>query len=164
MLLGWELHSLFIDWNPAVKVPASLAAKDTSYHFCASHETMPWAPDWRVELPALDTKALPYTAVATCILGAMYAASLDVTYVLTGIRAEVASSPQWSNKLRELMSYNEVTPPRIFSHPAYDWDNAFVSEEAERLEIDLTSTWSCSRSYPACGECNSCKRRKEMGI
>lgn len=160
---GWHLDSLFIDWNPAVPSVESAAA-ETAEMYCDSHHVHRFGDDWRIPLPALNTTAIPYTAVASHTLGSMYAATLGVTYVASGVRAEVASSREWLHVLRRLYRFNRVSPIPIFVTPVYEASDGEVFATADRLGVPLASTVSCMVAEPSCGTCNSCQRRKETHL
>jgi len=161
--IGWELHSLFIDWNPTSSIQSGICARNTADRYCASHTVFAWPMDWMTWYPQLRKSTTPYALLGTYSLAAPYAQHIGADYIASGIRKEVVTSAEWLDAMRTILNVNKFADSKVFLLPVYDLSNDEVTSKGRELGVDMDSTWSCTVS-PQCGECESCRRRKGQSL
>jgi 7-cyano-7-deazaguanine synthase len=66
-------------------------------------------------------------------------------------------------KTNEIVSKHSRDQIKLFA-PFLDWSKRDIFNFCRLKRIPLSATYSCERGiWPACGECKSCKDRKELG-
>jgi len=162
--IGWDIHSLFLDWNPASLPGMSLASAETASLYCVDHTVFEYTLDLTVWLPTLRKKAMPFTSMTSTVIGAQFAYSKGISYVANGSRRECNRDPEWVRKLSEVINGNSFIEDGInLIFPVLDMTNDEVTARGRELGVDLESTWSCPND-PPCGQCESCVRREEQGL
>lgn len=159
----WEVHSLFIDWNPTVRDAAGLAARITADTYCDHHEVFAWPVDWMTWYPNLRKSTTPYAHLGTFALAAPFAQHVGADYIVSGVRREVSMDPAWFDAMKVVLNGNAFAGGKVFLVPVYEMTNEEVTAKAAELGVDLATTYSCT-AWPACGECASCRRRAAEGL
>jgi len=158
---GMDIHSLFIDWNRAARERSLQAAQATADMYCTDHLVFQYPDvDWMQWRPLIGKHGMPYTAQASLVIGAQYAAVLGTPWIASGVRREIARTKDlWvtiqTDALNEAAGFGLEC---VVLTPVWEMTDDQVWEEAERMGVDLSSTWSCCE-FPACGTCADCKRR-----
>jgi 7-cyano-7-deazaguanine synthase in queuosine biosynthesis len=158
---GWEVHSLFINWNPHLRPKGFEASAATAAKYCKTHQVQSYSNDWICLTPLQNNKVTTqYATMTSTMLGLQYAAYLGAEYVINGSRKDVYPDEQFGQKFMDLVNGNRVQSPRLLLFPVFNLTNEEVHEKAKSLGVSLDTTWSCS-VYPACGTCNGCIRRSK---
>lgn len=158
---GWEVYSLFINWNPRLRPMGHEASWDTAKMFDFPHQVQSYSTDWSCPTPTQNNKVTTqYATMTSTMIGLQYAAYLKADYVINGSRSEVHPDPEFRQKFMDLINSNRLQSERILLFPVYDLTNEEINEKAKSLGVDLKTTWSCS-VYPACNNCGGCERRRK---
>jgi 7-cyano-7-deazaguanine synthase in queuosine biosynthesis len=162
--IGWDVHSLFLDWNPASLPGMANAALATADSYCASHTVFKYPADFTVWLPPLRKRTMSFASLATTIIGIQFAYSEKISYVANGSRRECNRDREWVQKLSDIVNGNAFIEDGInLIFPVLNMNNDEVTARGRELGVDLESTWSCPND-PPCGQCESCVRRQEQGL
>lgn len=162
--LGYELYSFYIE-HPHVSKGAKPAAKRTADLYCISHEVFTYPKDWFLKKKdnGYTGNHFPMSGPTSHVLGAQYAAFMEIEYVFTGLKKEgrLINVGDLIMEICKGGTVRQLIP--IFSMPLYDLTTAQVVEKAKELGVPLDDTQSCNH-YPPCGICHKCKLRKEVGL
>jgi hypothetical protein len=160
---GWEINSLFIDWNVRLRPAGPEAAKRTADLYCASHTVLPYGADWSAWNEVVQKHTTNYATMTSTMLGLQYAAHIDADWVFNGSRKEVSADPEFVGNFNALVNSNKLQGNRVLSFPLWDMSSSDVSERAKSLGVELSTTYSCS-VYPPDMTCKSCIRRERNGL
>ena len=161
---GWELHSLYIYLGQLNNESAKISAKEIADKYCVAHEEIEVTGN-----PYLTEEHfihVPFQAINTCLLGAMYARSRKIDYVATGNKHD-AMGKEFYGLLTNLLSISKLNAPVMYLSPLADiieikqvvqkgLDCGLVLEEMKK-------TVSCNQKTP-CWKCHKCISRIEAGI
>lgn len=165
---GQQVHSLHVAWNRRVAAGSAAAAAATAAAYCVDHTVVPWGVDWTKYLDRLQSWGQPFTNLLAISMGASFAGYLGVTGVASGIHATNSSSIAAANRWRDAMMVlldptSHLTGGQIgqlrLLLPVFDMSDEAEAKVSAQSGVDLSTTWSCPVSDPACGTCYACKRR-----
>jgi 7-cyano-7-deazaguanine synthase in queuosine biosynthesis len=155
-----RIHSLYIDWNPRNSIEAQRAAEITAATYCVDHTVLPWGADWMVNFPILGAWGHPFTNLTGLSVAAAYTRYLEAGGIASGVRAEVTRSPEWRTWMLGLLNSSAISGSIELFLPVFGLLDERVTDMAMELDVDLSTTWSCSSATPACRRCRSCRRRE----
>lgn len=153
---GHELHSLRIDFGNGVPFAP---VKRTADLYCVGHTELVWPGHWTPVIRS-DGQARPaYAPIIPHALGLCMTEPLRCSAVASGWRRDNRNGGDAVTEgMAAVMSGFKPFPPVQYLTPLWGMTPRGVVRMAERMGVDLSDTWSCW-TYPACGECHSCKER-----
>jgi 7-cyano-7-deazaguanine synthase in queuosine biosynthesis len=153
---GWHLHSLHIPFNPHNKGACRKAAQKTARQYCVEHYEAREPDNWITQFKGFW--GLPHTGIYVHLMGAIYAVSKDIQWVVSGYRKDVMAF-DWTRTLTELLSASKVHRPAAIVMPLKESVAADAGiRMAKDLDVDISDTHSCWTD-PPCGTCHKCKAR-----
>lgn len=156
---GHTLRSLFLNIGQPNTVPAQAAAQKIADRYCVDHVALEVFGANPITREKKEGTAVPFLSNFVMLVGAMYASSKGIGYVVTG--GNIASA-EFNDAFMAFCRAGTITPLVVPIRPMSDKNSDEIYPLIENDPL-LKETYSC-RVYPKCGGCGKCLIRKEKGI
>ena len=164
---GHTLHSLYVDVGQVNRIPTLASAKKIADLYCESHHVYNFPEVFIVPIEKLKSPGVAFQSCFVFVCGAIYAKTIGVDFVASGLKGDAATD-NFDSCYLNFLNTSKLTSTPAPIRPLFKGEGSPLPTMEYLMEVigDIESvkqTYSCN-SYPPCGVCAKCLKRQEMGI